>query len=346
MKHPAAAPAVLALTLVALCAAPASAQQKACANANGLGVARTVEIDTTGGPGFGLEQYKAHDFLQPKEIVLTFDDGPQKIHTDNVLAALRDHCTKATFFSIGKMALGYPEIIRRVAAEGHTVGTHTWSHPNLRRKKSAEEAIAEIERGNSAVARAVGGPVAPFFRFPQLADSPETIKHLQSRNIAMFSMDVDSFDFKFRSPDQTVKSVIDKLEKKGKGIVLMHDIQPVTGKAIASLLSELKSRGYRVVHLKARDTLKTLPEFDKAIETDVKGLPVAGTERPTSSVVRTIDDGAQKSNLGGPAASPAKAADVAEQRPAAAANTMTIVGPTPQPAETQAAPATRWFWQR
>ena len=83
-------------------APPAVAAKPVCANPNALGVARTVEIDTTGGPGFGFEHYKAYDFLEPKEVVLTFDDGPQVNTTKAILDALADHCTKATFFSIGK----------------------------------------------------------------------------------------------------------------------------------------------------------------------------------------------------------------------------------------------------
>ena len=137
----------------------------ACPRAGTLGVSRTVEIDTTGGPGFGMEHYKAYDFLQPKEVVLTFDDGPQKYSTEAVLKALNDECVKATFFSIGKMALGYPEIIREVAKAGHTIGTHTWSHKALARAKTFDDAKDEIERGFSAVHRAVGGPIAPFFRY-------------------------------------------------------------------------------------------------------------------------------------------------------------------------------------
>ena len=100
---------------------PAAAND--CANPDAIGVSRTVQIDTTGGPGFGTEHYKANDFLQAKEVILTFDDGPQKFTTEAVLAALAEHCTKATFFSIGKMALGYPEIIRAVSKAGHTIGT-------------------------------------------------------------------------------------------------------------------------------------------------------------------------------------------------------------------------------
>src|SRR6476659_7947337 len=102
-----------------------------CPNPNALGIARTVEIDTTGGPGFGFEQYKMHDFLVLKEVVLTFDDGPWPENTRAVLAALAQHCTKATFFPIGKHALWHPEILKEVAAAGHTIGGHTWSHANL-----------------------------------------------------------------------------------------------------------------------------------------------------------------------------------------------------------------------
>ncbi len=261
----------------------------ACANPDAIGVSRTVQIDTTGGPGFGLEHYKAFDFLQPKEVVLTFDDGPQKFSTEAVLAALAEHCTKATFFSIGKMALGYPEIVREVVKAGHTVGTHTWSHQNLRKAKTLKDAEAEIERGVSAVRRAVGGPIAPFFRFPTLQDSPEAIAHLSSRNIAMFSTDIDSFDFKIQPAEGIVKTIMAGLDKKGKGIVLMHDIHKKTATAVPLLLRELKAKGYKIVHLTAKDEVTTIAEYDTAIEKDAKGLPQIGAERATSSVVKTIE---------------------------------------------------------
>lgn len=258
-----------------------------CSNPNALGVARTVEIDTTGGPGFGMEHYKAYDFLQPKEVVITFDDGPQVNTTKAILDALDEQCTKAIFFSLGKMALGLPEIIRDVASRGHTVGTHTWSHQDLR-KKSDQEAKDEIEKGISGVRRAVGGPISPFFRYPYLRDSQATLAHLASRNIAMFSTDVDSFDFKRQTAEKLVEAIMKKLDKNGKGIVLMHDIQPHTAKAMPALLAALKAGGYKVVQMKAKDELKTLAEYDKMIEKDVKGLPAAGSERPLSSVVRTV----------------------------------------------------------
>src|SRR3974390_3273068 len=138
-----------------------------CGNPNALGVARAVEIDTTGGPGFGFEHFKAYDFLRDKEVVLTFDDGPWPGNTPAVLKALADNCSKALFFPIGKHAGYHPEILKQVVAAGHTVGSHTWSHKDLS-KLTPDEAKAEIELGASAVRWAVGGPTAPFFRFPQL----------------------------------------------------------------------------------------------------------------------------------------------------------------------------------
>jgi peptidoglycan/xylan/chitin deacetylase (PgdA/CDA1 family) len=262
-----------------------AAQAECPGNPNALGVSRTVEIDTTGGPGFGFEQYKVHDFLLMKEIVLTFDDGPWPNNTRAVLDALAQHCTKATFFPIGKHALWHPEILKEVAQAGHTIGSHTWSHANLKKAKG-DKAKEEIEKGVSAVKLALGSPPAPFFRFPFLQDPPELVSYLGTRNMAIFSHDVDSFDFKIRKPEDVTKSVIGRLEKKGKGIILLHDFQQATAKGLSQLLAELKAKGYKVVHLKAKAPAVTLAEWDDAAKKEIRG-PV-GSDRPTSSVVRTI----------------------------------------------------------
>ena len=281
---------IAALLLVSLASAgPATAQRAGqCANANALGIARTVEIDTTGGPGFGFEQYKTHDFLQMREVVLTFDDGPWPGNTRAVLEALAQQCVKATFFPVGKHALWHPDILREVAAGGHTVGGHTWSHANLGKAKG-ETATEEIEKGFSAVKLALGAAPAPFFRFPYLQDPKEQLTYLGTRNVAVFSHDLDSFDFKARKPDDIVKSVMSKLDKKGKGIILMHDFQQATAKAMPDLLNELKAKGYKVVHMKAKTPITTQARWDEAARSEVKGA-ATGLDRPTASVVRTIED--------------------------------------------------------
>jgi peptidoglycan/xylan/chitin deacetylase (PgdA/CDA1 family) len=289
--------AVSTLVLAMLLACPVYAQQTGSVSAavapncaqqsNVLGVGRTVEIDTAGGPGFGFEHFKMYDFLQPNEIVLTFDDGPWPGNTPAVLRALAAQCTKATFFSIGKHAMWHPEILKQVAAQGHTVGSHTWSHVNLA-KKSVADAKDEIEKGISAVKLALGTAPAPFFRFPELAHPPELVTYLGERNIGIFSTDLDSFDFKLHKPADMIKSVMTKLAKHGKGIILMHDFQRVTGEAMPELLNQLKAGGYKVVHLKAKEPVQTLASYDDVIFKELK-LPTVST-RPTASVVKTISE--------------------------------------------------------
>ena len=257
-----------------------------CANPNALGVSRVVQIDTTGGPGFGFEHFKAYDFLADHEIVLTFDDGPWPGNTPAVLQALADQCTKALFFPIGKHAGYHPEILKKVLAAGHTVGSHTWSHKDLSRLTD-DEAKAGIEKGIAAVSIALGDkPVAPFFRFPALRHPPEMVKYLGTRNVAIFSTDFDSFDFKMRKPEQVIKSVMTKLEKHGKGIILMHDFQHATAEAVPELFRQLKAGGYKVVQVTGKTPVEPIAEYKQIVLKEMGGgLDEA---RPMSSVIKTI----------------------------------------------------------
>ena len=289
LPAPAAKPAKDDVEVTASLSKPAPAPQPAkstCANADALGVSRTVIIDTTGGPGFGFLQYKQFDFLADKEVVLTFDDGPWPT-TPAVLKALADECTKGVFFPVGKHTTYHPEILRQVAAAGHTIGSHTWSHAHLDSKKLTEQqGKEEIEKGFSAVKMALGAAPAPFFRFPALAHTQPTLAYLGTRNIAMFSVDIDSLDFRSSSPDQVIQTVMTKLEKQGKGIILMHDLQKNTALALPTVLRRLKAGGYKVVEMKAKVSLETLPEYDAMLVKDLKVPTVAS--RPISSVVQTV----------------------------------------------------------
>jgi peptidoglycan/xylan/chitin deacetylase (PgdA/CDA1 family) len=267
--------------------AEAVIQGPPCTNPDALGVSRVVEIDTTAGPGFGFEHFKQYDFLQPGEVVLTFDDGPWLNNTPAVLKALADQCVRATFFPIGKHATYYPEILKEVYAAGHTIGSHTWSHQDLS-KKTPEEGKEEIEMGVSAVKFALGHPIAPFFRFPALRHPPEMVTYLGERNVGIFSTDIDSFDFKIRKPEQIVNSLMSKLKKHGKGILLMHDFQHGTAQAVPQLLAELKANGYKIVHLVPKGQLDSLAQYDDELAKDKATGPVTGGGRPTSSVVKTI----------------------------------------------------------
>jgi peptidoglycan/xylan/chitin deacetylase (PgdA/CDA1 family) len=247
---------LFALLLLLAGAPPALAESHTedCAAGGGrLGVSRVAEIDTTCGPAFG-EQYPGTPLLGPREVVLTFDDGPSPDHTDTILAALAAECTKATFFQVGRMASAYPDMARKVLAGGHTVGTHTWSHANLA-GRSADSARPQVERAFTAILGILGGDVAPFFRFPYLGDSKPVRKYLATRDIAVFDIDVDSFDYLHRSADRVLKSVVAGLTKSGGGIILMHDIHRQTAEAVPKVLEYLRANNYKVVHLVAKSPL-------------------------------------------------------------------------------------------
>ncbi len=274
-------------------AAPAAAThittKMPCSNPDALGISRVVEVDTPGGPGFGFEHFKQLDFLRDKEVVLTFDDGPWPENTPSVLKTLANECTTGIFFPIGKHATYYPEILKEVAAAGHTIGSHTWSHATLTNKKLTEDQRKEeIEKGFSAIKWALGAPPSPFFRFPALQHPPEMVTYLGTRNIAIFSCDLDSFDFKAKNAQQVIDVTMKKLDKLGKGIILMHDFHKHTAEALPTLLRRLKEGGYKVVWMKAKAPVQTLPQYDEELQKDVK-LPTVSS-RPVSSVVQTISE--------------------------------------------------------
>ncbi len=244
-----------------------------------IGLSRIVEIDTTGGPRFGHSQYKDVDFLQDGEVVLTFDDGPIRRYTKPILDTLDAHCTRATFFSVGRMAIADPETLKETARRGHTVASHTWSHAKLSTLTPAK-AKAEIEMGNSAVTRAMGSPIAPFFRFPYLRDSKAALEHLKTRNMSTFSIEVDSQDFRTRNPGQVLRNVMSQLKTVKKGIILFHDIQPATAGALSSILDSLKAGGFKVVHLVSKQGNTTLPDYDAIVDREIAKKRLALAAQP------------------------------------------------------------------
>jgi len=243
-----------------------------------LGMSRIVEIDTAQGPRFG-EQYEENIFLEAGEVVLTFDDGPMRRFTKPILDILDKHCVKATFFAVGRMAVADPAMLQEIDRRGHTIGTHTWSHKKLGRV-SQSTAQREIELGMSAIAAALGKPVAPFFRFPYLSDPKSVQKLLRKRGQGIFGIDVDSRDFGTRSGTVMANRVLRTLKKKGKGIILFHDIQKSTARGLDGLLTTLKKRGYKVVHMVPKENAKTLARYDAIAAKRVKGRAKARKANP------------------------------------------------------------------
>lgn len=241
----------LSLTSVVLLSATLAAAQECSPDA--LGTARVMEVPFTQGP-VGRTNYRQTLPLAPGEVVLTFDDGPMPRRTAAVLDALRAECVKATFFVVGTMVASYPDILRRTAAEGHTIATHTWSHAYLNRSRS-EVAQRDQINGGLLAARSVLGDanpsLSPFFRYPGLGNTKALDRYVGEQHLIPFSIDVDGEDWKRITPAQVVDRVMGRLDVLGRGIILLHDIQARTVTVLPELLRQLKANGYRVVHVTA-----------------------------------------------------------------------------------------------
>lgn len=186
--------------------------------------------------------------LAPLEVVLTFDDGPVPGRTNKVLDALDAYGVKGLFFMVGEMAHYYPETAALVSGSGQTIATHTYSHPYLP-ALSHDAALADIDRGIATVKERTG-ETPHFFRFPYLAENEWLDRALASRGLIPVGADVDSLDYREATTEQLVDRVMSGLEARGGGIVLMHDLQGRTARAIGPLLARLEEGGYKVVQLK------------------------------------------------------------------------------------------------
>jgi len=217
-----------------------------------LGTSRTLVVDPREHPLIGTMQYRETLPLKDHEVVLTFDDGPLPKYSYQVLKMLDDECIKATFFIIGQQAKANPEGVRKLIAAGHTVGTHSMDHPLTFNRMPIEKAEAEINGGIEWTSAAMTDPskqLAPFFRIPGLMRAEGVENLLMSRGIQVWSADFPADDWRHISSDRVYQLAMQRLEAKGKGILLLHDIQARTVAALPRILRDLKAKGYRIVHV-------------------------------------------------------------------------------------------------
>jgi peptidoglycan/xylan/chitin deacetylase (PgdA/CDA1 family) len=241
----------LGLLSVGLAFGPAAAAD--CpGNPAALGTSRTLVVDPREHPRIGTMQYAETLPLQDHEVVLTFDDGPLPRNSNQILAILASQCVKATFFTVGRQARENPEGVRKLREAGHTIATHSQNHPLSMNKMSIEHARQEIDDGIASVTAALGDhadAVAPFFRIPGLLRAEQVEDYLASQGIQTWSADFPADDWRHISSSKVYDLAMKRLEAKGKGILLLHDIQARTVAALPRILHELKVRGYRIVHV-------------------------------------------------------------------------------------------------
>lgn len=242
-----------ALTLLLMALPVAAAAQSCPGHPDALGTARVLAVDAATTPRVGRKQFPVTLPLGPKELVLTFDDGPWPSTTPVVLKALKAECVRATFFLLGRNVKAHPELARRELADGHSLGHHTFSHPLLDHM-APEAAMAEIDKGIRADELALYGtaqshPTSPFFRFPGFASTPALLDRLEARGMVVFGADVWASDWLPQTPEEELKLVLERVEKIDHGILLLHDTRAQTARMLPALLRELKARGYSIVHV-------------------------------------------------------------------------------------------------
>jgi peptidoglycan/xylan/chitin deacetylase (PgdA/CDA1 family) len=240
--------------LVAFAAVAATPAQAAdCPNKDALGTSRVLEVDPATYPRVGQKSFPDTLPLEDHEIVLTFDDGPTPGPTDKVLAALSAECVRATFFMVGRGAAEHPEMVRKIARLGHTIGHHSWDHP-YSKSLTTDQAEANFDRGIAAVETALHGtsstvPGTPFFRFPYFESTPELLDRLQKRGIAVFGADFWASDWVKMTPEEELKLLTGRLETHRKGIILLHDPRGQTAAMLPAFLLYLREHDYHVVHI-------------------------------------------------------------------------------------------------
>lgn len=242
--------ATLAVISAAFLAPMTGAAAQCADNPQALGTSRVLTVNPRTFPMVGRAQYRESLRLNKREVVLTFDNGPMYPYTETILKALAAECVKATFFTLGSNVQEDPEQVRRVIAEGHSVGAQTLNHVSLTSLPIAD-ATKEIDEGVKALNNALeaGQKATPFFRAPMLELSVPLARYVVSRGMMVWSIDVDSQDWADASEERIVQQTITGLERAGGGIVALQDIQPATARALPMLLQELKRKNFRIVHV-------------------------------------------------------------------------------------------------
>jgi peptidoglycan-N-acetylglucosamine deacetylase len=244
--------ALLCLLSLSVVGLPAAATAADCpGRPDALGTSRVLVVDPAEHARIGTMQYRETLPLQDHEVVLTFDDGPIPPYSNRVLETLASHCVKATYFLVGRMSRAYPEMVRKIRDAGHTIGTHTQNHLYTLGRMAPAKAHAEMDDGIANAAAALGNPneVAPFFRIPGLVRANVVETYMAQKGIQIWSADFPADDWKHLSANEVMKRALSRLEQHGKGVLLLHDIQPSTALMLPKLLAELKHRGFRVVHV-------------------------------------------------------------------------------------------------
>jgi peptidoglycan/xylan/chitin deacetylase (PgdA/CDA1 family) len=211
-------------------------------------------------------------------IALTFDDGPNATLTPKLLDLLAARHLKATFFVVGQNAADHPEILRRAVREGHEIGNHSWSHPNL--GKMSDEAVRrELQKTEDAIVAAIGKKPT-LLRPPYGSITARQKKWIHEEfGYRIILWDVDPLDWKRPGPSVVTARILK--ETRAGSIVLSHDIHPPTIEAMPATFDQLIKKGFKSVTVTELLAMATpVPPKPTPSPSAPRALPVAS---PTPS---------------------------------------------------------------
>ncbi|MGA9172844.1 MAG: polysaccharide deacetylase family protein, partial [Thermoactinomyces sp.] len=193
-----------------------------------------------------------------KQIALTFDDGPDRVFTPQILKILKQKQVPATFFVVGNMVRKYPDVLREIDQDGHTIGNHTFNHPELTKLKLLQ-ADMQIDQTNQLIYQTIHkSPL--LIRPPYGAIDNNLEKHFGQEGFKIIQWSVDTRDWAGQSPDQIMATV--KKEAGPGGIILQHCAGgkqlKATVKVLPGLIDYLRSQGYEFVTV---DKLLDVPAY-------------------------------------------------------------------------------------
>jgi peptidoglycan/xylan/chitin deacetylase (PgdA/CDA1 family) len=213
-------------------------------------------------------------------IAMTFDDGPQDKLTPKLLDLLAAHHIKATFFVIGQNVSEFPEVVARAAREGHEIGNHTWSHPNLQ-KMSDENIRRQLRQTDEAIRRATGSrPTLMRPPYGSLSSRQKQWIH-QEFGYRIILWDVDPMDWKRPGPMVVCNRILK--ETRPGSIVLSHDIHPGTIQAMPATLDQLEAKGFKFVTVSELIAMAKPESVVKPSTARAQGSPTPPPLRPEST---------------------------------------------------------------
>ncbi len=213
----------------------------------GLSFSEEGKAPTANAEASYLKNFGAYyrEETEEKHIYLTFDCGFENGNTEAILDALKKHNAPATFFIVGNYMETSPDLVKRMAAEGHTVGNHTYHHPDMSKMENLDDFSRELSDLEALYTETVGTPMAKYYRPPQGVYSEENLKMAQQLGYNTFFWSLAYVDW-YQDNQPTHEEAFDKLLSRihPGAVVLLHNTSKTNGEILDELLTKWEEMGY------------------------------------------------------------------------------------------------------